>query len=119
MTNHPNRTIDSRVRRVAKSVGLYVNKKRGRGYMLLDAYRNCCVHGSQYELSAEDVLFWCQPENREKLGHWRPEDRKAVAWAADWEKARANPDFYTSDGRFWGDIKIGELDAIRNSTLRE
>jgi hypothetical protein len=84
MTNHPNRTIDSRVRRVARSVGLQVCKARGGmhcnnwgGYMLINE-RNECVHGSCYELSAEDVLFWCQPENREKLGHWWPEDRKAA-----------------------------------------
>jgi hypothetical protein len=117
MTNHPNRTIDRRVRRVARSVGLRVSKARGGrhcnnhgGYMLIND-NNVCVHGSNYELSAEDVLFWCQPENREKLGHWWPEE-KAAAWAAEWEKARANPDWYTSDGRFWGDVKLDELDDI-------
>jgi hypothetical protein len=72
MTNHPNRTIDSKVRRAARSVGLRVCKARGQlhynnqgGYMLL--LNGNCVHGSNYDLTADDVLFWCQPENREKL----------------------------------------------------
>ena len=36
---------------------------------------------------------------------------------AGWEKARANPDLYTTDGRFWGDVKIGELDDIRQAGI--
>jgi hypothetical protein len=75
MTNHPNRTLDSKVRRVAKSVGLRVCKARGQehannlgGYQLVND--NTVVAGSDYDLSPDDVLYWCQPENREKLGHW-------------------------------------------------
>ena len=75
MTNHPNRTIDSKVRRTARSAGLRVSKARGQlhsnnkgGYMLLNG--NHVLEGVNYELTPDDVLFWCQPENREKLGHW-------------------------------------------------
>ena len=56
------------LRAAAKSVGLMVKKSRRKiktandlcGYMLLDEKRNACVHGSRWELTADDVLRICE-----------------------------------------------------------
>lgn len=58
--------LDSRARRSASRVGLVVRKSRRHdplnncgGYMLLDPTMNIPVWGFQYDLSAEDVIEYC------------------------------------------------------------
>jgi hypothetical protein len=55
------KVLDGRARRAAHRVGLVARKsrRRGGGYILLGAIRNDCVHGSYWELSAEDVIEFC------------------------------------------------------------
>jgi hypothetical protein len=72
MVNHPNRALDSKVRRVAKAAGLSVCKARGHehgnnkgGYQLINDRGNI-VEGPDFGLSADDVLYWCRPENRKR-----------------------------------------------------
>jgi hypothetical protein len=60
--------MEQRARRAAKRVGLIAHKSRWRrdsidnhgGFMLIEPYRNSVVHGSRYELTAEDVIRFCK-----------------------------------------------------------
>lgn len=62
--------LDSRARRAARRVGLVAHKSRWRhdsvdnygGFMLVDAYSNAVVHGTRYDLSADDVIKYCSDE---------------------------------------------------------
>jgi len=68
--------LDGRARHAAKRVGLTATKSRWRkdtidnyrGFQLVNE-RNIVVHGSRYDLSAEQVIEWCTtPELAAKLG---------------------------------------------------
>jgi hypothetical protein len=60
--------LERRARRAAKRIGMLARKSRWRansidnhgGFMLLDPNRKWVVAGSRYELSAQDVLTWCE-----------------------------------------------------------
>lgn len=64
------RRLEARARRAARRVGYLVRKSRQRtnvpnlhnlgGYMLIDAERNWVVQGSDFELSAQDVIEFCE-----------------------------------------------------------
>jgi hypothetical protein len=64
------KSLDARARRAARRVGLVARKSRRRigtadnlgGYMLLHAIRNYCVRGSRLELSAEEVIEFCESQ---------------------------------------------------------
>jgi len=59
-------SLDARARRTALRVGLLARKSRKRrdswenqgGFMLVDS-RNCLAAGSQFDMSAEDVMEYC------------------------------------------------------------
>ncbi len=59
--------LESRARRAARRVGLAARKSRWRansidnhgGFMIVDPMNNWVVHGSRYDLSAEDVIDYC------------------------------------------------------------
>ena len=59
------------LRTEAKRVGLIIKKSRRKiktennlcGYMLVDGKRRSCVHGSRWELTAADVLRYCETES--------------------------------------------------------
>ena len=63
---------ESRARRAAKRIGLVARKSRWRadsadnfgGFMLIDPYRNIIMDGEKFDLSAQDVIEYCQPEGR-------------------------------------------------------
>ena len=60
--------LDSRVRRAAKRVGLVAKKSRWRAgtidnhgdYCLVDPFRNWVVRGERFDLSAEEVISYCE-----------------------------------------------------------
>ena len=64
------KSLDALARRAARRVGLVARKSRRRiktadnlgGYMLLHAMRNYCIRGSRCELSAGDVIEFCEAE---------------------------------------------------------
>jgi hypothetical protein len=67
--------MEGRARRAAQRIGLTATKSRWRkdsidnygGFQLVDG--NIVVHGTRYDLSAEQVLEWCtKPELVAKLG---------------------------------------------------
>ena len=71
------KTMDARARRAAKFVGLRAVKSRSHfvpnegGFQLVDLYSGRVEAGSQFELSAEDVLDFCQrwpEESKFRLG---------------------------------------------------
>lgn len=59
------------LRTAAKRVGLIIKKSRRKiktatnlcGFMLVDEKRRSCVHGSRWELTAADVLRYCETES--------------------------------------------------------
>jgi hypothetical protein len=59
--------LDHRARRAAKRIGLVARKSRWRrdsidnygGFMLIDPYRNFAVCGQRYDLTADDVIEYC------------------------------------------------------------
>jgi hypothetical protein len=59
--------LDARARRAAGRAGLIARKSRWRAgsidnygdFMLIDPYTNCCVGGSRFDLSAEEVIEFC------------------------------------------------------------
>ncbi len=59
------------LRTAAKRVGLIIKKSRRKiktennlcGYMLVDEKRRSCVLGSRWELTAADVLRYCETES--------------------------------------------------------
>jgi hypothetical protein len=59
--------LDQRARRAARRVGLVARKSRWRansidnhgGFMLVDPMTNGAVSGSRYDLSAEEVIEYC------------------------------------------------------------
>jgi hypothetical protein len=60
--------LESRARRVAQKCGYVARKSRLRrdsvdnrgGFMIIDSRYNVPVAGLHYELTAEDVIEWCQ-----------------------------------------------------------
>ncbi len=60
-----------KLRTAAKRVGLIIKKSCCKiktatnlcGYMLVDEKRRFCVHGSRWELTAADVLRYCETES--------------------------------------------------------
>jgi hypothetical protein len=62
------KALDSRARRAAGREGYVARKSRWRvatidnygGYMIVEPSRNCCIAGPRFELSAEDVIAWCE-----------------------------------------------------------
>jgi hypothetical protein len=64
----PNPALEAKARRAARRVGLIVSKTRWRrnsidnlgGFALQDPYRNMILHGSRYELTAQDVIDLCR-----------------------------------------------------------
>jgi hypothetical protein len=71
MTQISEQALDARARRAAQRAGLVARKSRWRagsidnygGFMLVDPYNNVVVDGSRYDLSAEYVIDYCQPED--------------------------------------------------------
>jgi hypothetical protein len=63
--------LDAHARRAAQRVGLVARKSRWRagsidnygGFMLVDPYSNVVVDGGRYDLSAEYVIDYCQPDD--------------------------------------------------------
>lgn len=63
------------LRTAAKRVGLIIKKSRCKiktatnlcGYMLLDEKRRFCVHGSLWELTAAEVLRYCETESHKSV----------------------------------------------------
>jgi hypothetical protein len=63
-----NNAIEQRARRAAKRIGLIAKKSRWRagsidnrgGFMLIEPYSNGVVCGSRFDLSAQDVLDYCE-----------------------------------------------------------
>jgi hypothetical protein len=61
---------ESSARRAAKRVGLLARKSQWRknsvdnrgGFMILDPWRNVIVAGEKFDLSADDVVEYCQRE---------------------------------------------------------
>jgi hypothetical protein len=59
---------DQRARRAASRIGLQARRSRWRhgsidnhgGFMIIDPARNWVVAGSRYELSADDVIEYCE-----------------------------------------------------------
>jgi hypothetical protein len=71
-THTAQRRLEDRARRAAKRVGLRARKSRSHpsldneGYfMLVDPDRNWVVAGSRFELSAEDVLEYCEHQTED------------------------------------------------------
>lgn len=68
--------INARARRAAQRAGLYATKSTYRrdswdnhgGFMLVDAYTNIVVEGVRYELSAQDVIEYCNEKPHPMLG---------------------------------------------------
>jgi hypothetical protein len=66
-----NKTFEQRARRAAKRIGLIAKKSRWRagsidnrgGFMLIEPYSNGVVSGSRFDLSAQDVLDYCEPRS--------------------------------------------------------
>lgn len=62
--------LEQRARRAARRVGLEARKTRWRrasidnlgGFALIDPKYNGIVAGSRFDLTAEDVLAYCEPE---------------------------------------------------------
>ncbi len=62
-----NKTIDTRIRRAAKKLGLIVQKSRKAycplrnqgGYMLVNPFTNTVVDGQSFDLTPGDVLGLC------------------------------------------------------------
>jgi hypothetical protein len=62
--------LDARARRAARKVGLIARKSRWRAntidnhgeFMLVDPFTNVPAAGFRYDLSAEDVIDFCQSE---------------------------------------------------------
>ncbi len=60
--------LEGRARRAAKNIGLAARKSRRRhdsidnlgGFMLVDPQLNFVVAGARFDLSAADVIGWCQ-----------------------------------------------------------
>jgi hypothetical protein len=63
-----NNAIEQRARRAAKRIKLIAKKSRWRagsidnrgGFMLIEPYSNGVVSGSRFDLSAQDVLDYCE-----------------------------------------------------------
>lgn len=61
------KSLDARVRRAARRIGLVARKSRWRagtidnhgGFMLIDPFTNFPVAGGRWGLSPEDVLEYC------------------------------------------------------------
>ena len=59
--------LEQRARRAARRVGLVARKSRWRansidnhgGFMLVDPMKNWVVRGSRFDLSAQDILDYC------------------------------------------------------------
>ncbi len=68
MDNVTETALEQRARRAARKAGYMARKSRWRadsidnygGFMLVDPYTNCVVNGARYDMSAEDVIDWCQ-----------------------------------------------------------
>jgi hypothetical protein len=61
------RALEARARRAAKRIGLYATKSRASegvdnhgGFMLVEPNRNLPVHGWRFELTAQDVIEYCE-----------------------------------------------------------
>ena len=62
------KAMDARARRAAKCVGLSARKSRWRrdsidnfgDYMLIDLYGNYTVAGFRFDMTAEDVIAFCE-----------------------------------------------------------
>jgi hypothetical protein len=67
-------SLEQKARRVAKKAGFTASKSRWRansvdnlgGFRIVDPYRNYVEAGVKYDLSAEQVIEFCQ-ENRGRL----------------------------------------------------
>lgn len=60
------KSLEAKARRAAKRVGLIAKKSRRSlssdnygGFMLIEPYRNLIVAGVRFELSAQDVIDYC------------------------------------------------------------
>jgi hypothetical protein len=60
--------VEQRARRIARSVGLVARKTRWRkdsidnqgGFQLVDPNWNTVVDGARFDLTAEEVIQWCE-----------------------------------------------------------
>ncbi len=64
-----NTAMEARARRAARGAGMVVRKSRRElsldncgGFMLVDPRTNFPVDGSRYDMTAEDVIRWCQED---------------------------------------------------------
>jgi hypothetical protein len=65
-------TLEARARRLAKRVGLRAAKSRDRsqhlnnkgGFMLVDPLYNTVINGADYDMTAEQVIAWCEAAPR-------------------------------------------------------
>ena len=63
------------LRTAAKRVGFIIKKSRRKtktennlcGFLLVDEKRRSCVHGSRWELTAADVLRYCETESHKSV----------------------------------------------------
>jgi hypothetical protein len=70
-TQRAEKRKDSAARRAAARLGLAVRKSRSRtwkpddqgGYMIVDPRTGFPQAGFEYDMSAEDVLTWCEDPN--------------------------------------------------------
>jgi hypothetical protein len=61
------RALEARARRAARKIGLIARKSRWRvgtidnygEFMLTEPMRNICVAGSRWDMTADDVLEYC------------------------------------------------------------
>jgi hypothetical protein len=68
MFSNSESALDSRARRAARRVGLIARKSRWRAgsidnygeFMLIDSATNFAVAGSRFDMTAEEVLDYCQ-----------------------------------------------------------
>jgi hypothetical protein len=68
MSEISEQALDARARRAARRVGLEARKSRWRsgtidnfgGYRLIDPWRNVCIDGERFDLSAEYVIESCE-----------------------------------------------------------
>lgn len=64
------RLIEQRAWRAARRAGLYAKKSRDRtthcnnhgGFMLVDGFTNTIVAGTNYDMTAEEVIEYCKED---------------------------------------------------------
>lgn len=71
MHSQTDNALDSRARRAAARVDLVARKSRWRAgtidnygeFMLIDPFTNAVVGGSRFDMSAEEIIAYCEESN--------------------------------------------------------